>query len=109
VLRNKLPEAFIFVNSYGMPFCANRLRKIWAAAIIKAKVPHINLYNGTRHSIATDAVMRGIDKNRISQALGHSTPSMVDKYVKAKVDILRDIVNDPEPFGGAASSSSKSK
>jgi hypothetical protein len=41
--------------------------------------------------------MRGIDKNRISQALGHSTPSMADKYVKAKVDILRDIVNDPAP------------
>jgi integrase len=97
VLRNKLPEAFVFVNSYGKPFCGNRLRKIWTAALIKAKVPHINLYNGTRHSIATDAVMRGVDKNRISQALGHSTASMADKYVKAKVDILRDIVNDPGP------------
>jgi site-specific recombinase XerD len=57
----KLPEAFLFLNAIGRPYTESGLRKIWQRACKNAKVPYINFYNATRHSMASQATNRGVD------------------------------------------------
>lgn len=90
-LKDKLPEAYAFVNRSGRPYSGEGLRKLWHKARIKAGVPHIKLYNATRHSFATNALREGHSLNKISKALGHSDSRMVERYAKHDVELLRDM------------------
>jgi len=56
VLIGKLLEALVFLNAIGRPYTASGLHKIGQS---KAKVPYINFYNATRHSIASQSINAG--------------------------------------------------
>jgi integrase/recombinase XerD len=95
LLKGKFPEAFVFVNQAGRPYKAENLRRIWHRACKKAGVPPIALYNGCRHSTATDMLQKaGGNLNLVSKALGHSSTKMTEKYAKHNVEILRELMND---------------
>jgi len=93
VLNSKLPEAFVFLNAIGRPYTSSGLRKIWWRACKNAKVPYINFYNATRHSIASQALNAGVSLDRISAALGHSNLEITRRYASLNVQKLRDVVD----------------
>lgn len=92
VLRGKLPEAFVFTYK-GRPYSQSGLRKIWHRARGKAEIPHIKLYNATRHSIASQAVNAGVDLAIVSRALGHSSLEMTKKYASLNLQRLRTVID----------------
>jgi len=93
VLKGKLPEAFVFLNAIGRPYSATGIRKIWQRACKNAKVPYINFYNATRHSIASQALNAGVSLDRISAALGHSNLEITRRYASLNVQKIRDVVD----------------
>lgn len=88
MLKDKLPEAFVFVNKHGNPNGSEGIRKLLKKACKKAGVLYINPYNATRHSIISQAVNRGVDLNIVPQALGHSSLEMTKKYATLNVQML---------------------
>ncbi|MBF0472850.1 MAG: site-specific integrase [Nitrospirae bacterium] len=92
ILKDKLPEAKVFINKDGNRNDIRRMDETWHKAREKAGVPHITMYSGTRHSIASQAVNRGIDLSLVSQALGHSSLEMTKKYASLNVKMLNTIV-----------------
>jgi integrase len=98
-LKGKLPEAFVFTQRNGKLYTSKLLGDIWRRSLDGK--PYINLYNATRHSIASQAVNAGISLDRISKALGHSTLEMTKKYASMNVELLRDIVEPDSESDGS--------
>ena len=98
ILKDKLPEAYVFTHK-GKIYNSRYLGDIWRSALSNSKLPYINLYNATRHSIASQAVNSGIGLERISKALGHSTLEMTKKYASMNVALLRDIIDGSQVDG----------
>ena len=91
LLKDKLPEAFVFTNRYGRPHAPNVLRKNWNKYCRLAGVK-VSLKNGTRHSGASQARNRGIDLSVISKALGHSSLQVTARhYADLNVEHLRKV------------------
>ncbi len=71
--KDKLPEAWLFLDEFGKPYSQDRLYRIWKRAT-KAAGMQISLYAGTRHSRASQ---KRLEKEKeIAEAcrkeLGHS-------------------------------------
>lgn len=109
ILKNKLPEAFAFTRKNGELYNSDYLGGIWRKALKDGNVPYINLYNATRHSIASQAVNSGIGLDRISKALGHSTIEMTKKYASMNVELMRDVIDAPIADGAQVVQLSKNK
>jgi integrase len=92
ILRDKLPEAFLFTNTFGNPYTDSRLRKIWKSACKNAGIK-ISLYHATRHSIASQAINQGVDLAVISQALGHCSTASTKRYASLKVQRLKSVID----------------
>ncbi|HUO77832.1 MAG TPA: tyrosine-type recombinase/integrase, partial [Thermodesulfovibrionales bacterium] len=93
VLKDKLPEAFVFTNKAGRPYTSEGLRKIWHRATKKAGL-RIQLKNATRHSGASQSINAGIDLATISKSLGHATLQITkDKYASMNIELLRAVVD----------------
>ncbi len=93
ILKDKHPESFVFTNRYGLPYSAWNLIHVWHKARKEAKIPHITLYNATRHSIASQAVNSGVGLEIVSKALGHSTTEMTKKYASMNIEMLKPVIN----------------
>jgi integrase len=91
IFKDKLPEAFLFTNTYGKPYTDGRLRKIWNRACRKAGIK-ISLYHATRHSIASQAVEKGVPMELIQKALDHTSSKTTKRYASIGVHKLRGIV-----------------
>lgn len=78
--RNKLPEAFVFINPRTKrPYNDKTLNNVWNRACKAAEV-EIELYNGTRHSVASIAASAGAPLQAIKAALGHTDIRTTLKY-----------------------------
>ncbi len=73
------PEAFVF-NKNGNPLSTTWLTKQWRKACDAAGVKDLTLYEGTRHSLASQLVNRGLSLYKIGNLLGHSTSKMTERY-----------------------------
>lgn len=89
-LRNINPDEYVFLKN-GRPFSESWARKKWNEARDKAEVAHITLYAGTRHSIASQAVNRGVDIYLISKFLGHSSIHQTERYARLMTEPLRPV------------------
>lgn len=99
ILKDKLPEAFVFTNTMGKPYTSNRLRKIWCKARKKAEVT-IKLKNATRHSVASQAVNEGTDLAVVSKALGHSTLEITrSRYASIEINSIRVVIDGRAQVG----------
>jgi len=87
------PEDFVFVKKTGRgkgkPFSESYLRKMWNQAREKAGVSHITLYQGTRHSFASQAVNRGVPLNIIQRFLRHESPKMTERYAHLETESMK--------------------
>lgn len=90
--HDRFPEEYVFVNwRTGNPYNRNLFNKIWNDACKKAKID-IRLYNGTRHSVGTQAARAGIPDSEIAEILNHCDDRMVKKHYVNKDDLERQRV-----------------
>jgi len=89
----KLPRhlsGFVFINRFGRVLSSRRVEEVWrqaaAAAGIKA-----TLYEGTRHSFASQAINRGVSQRKVGDFLGHRREESTRRYAKMKADSLKEV------------------
>jgi integrase len=74
----------LFVNPTarvnGKRWLANALREEWNRAAARAGLGGIKMYEGTKHSTATDLDRQGIDRRIVAAAAGHTTEYMTETY-----------------------------
>jgi len=56
------------------------MRREWREA--RAGVPHVKLYEGARHSAATEWKRQGADDRTIQAILGHTDGRSVERYAQ---------------------------
>lgn len=93
------PEIFVF-NKDGKPLSATWLTKQWRKACDKAEVAGITLYEGTRHSLASQLVNRDKSLMKIGALLGHSTSKMTERYSHLESSNSKELarINKPIPI-----------
>jgi integrase len=100
VVKNNLPEAYIFTNRQGRYYSENALRRIWDSVRRKAKLDKsLRLYDVTRHSFASNLVNSGTSIFKVSKLLGHSSTKMSEKYIHTEVENLRADLNKLSLYG----------
>jgi len=56
-------------------------------------MPHVSLYEGTKHSMATDAIRRGVSERALQRFLGHASVISTRRYARladnALIEVLR--------------------
>lgn len=82
------PQQFVFLRN-GKPFSTTWATKKWKEAAIEAGYANVTLYEGTRHSLASQAVNRGVPLYVIQKFLGHTSPKMTERYSHLKTSGLR--------------------
>lgn len=93
MLYKDVITGFVFTTRAGNPFMNNHfLGKVWARAVKKAGLEHITMYNGTRHSFASQAVNRGVPLNLIQDFLGHTTQTMTRRYAHIDITGLKMVI-----------------
>lgn len=96
IVRNSLPEAFVFVNPLnGKPFSAWSLDLMWRKIREHFNLDkRIRLYDFTRHSLASQLVNEGIPLNVIQKLLGHTTPQTTEKYAHMDLSTLQTVLEN---------------
>jgi hypothetical protein len=70
--RSRLVQTPLFINPRtGTRWTHSAFHRSWERACDHAGVPRISLYEGTKHSFATDAVRRGVPERVLQRMLGH--------------------------------------
>ncbi len=98
-------EGFVFCDANGKEHGRNWSKNQWNKAQKTAGVAHITLYEGTRHSIASQAGNRGESVQQLNKFLRHSTLEQTKRYTHLEVNALRCIQRkaDVKPLFGKAS------
>jgi len=65
----------------------------WRRAAKRAGIK-ISCYEGTRHSLASQAINRGVSERLIGDFLGHKNLTSTRRYAKIQVDTLKEIWGD---------------
>jgi site-specific recombinase XerD len=58
----------------------------------------ISLYNSTKHTMATDAIARGVPERSLQAMLGHSSAKSTRRYARLAAQALIDVIR---PLRGA--------
>ena len=74
----------------GKPFSHKVIYDTWRRACQKAGIG-INLYQGTRHSLPSQAINAGVDPKIIQKMLGHKDPRSTARYTHLLTNTLRGI------------------
>jgi site-specific recombinase XerD len=81
-----LPNVYLFINpNSGKPYLTDSLQRLWKGAC-KAVDADIELYQATRHSVASMAASSGVSIAIIKEVLGHTDIRTTQKY--SHVDVL---------------------
>lgn len=86
---------FVFPNLRNPSQPMRDVRLSWAKALKLAGVPSFWIYN-LRHSHASRLSAAGVSDLFVAQMIGHSTPSILQKYSKAIDEYRRDAVRKME-------------
>ena len=87
--RGRLTGKPLFVNpATGTPWGHSALRRTWAAARSRVGVDGVCLYEGTKHSYATDAIRRGVPERLVQDMLGHRDAGSTRRYAVLAADAL---------------------
>jgi integrase len=91
---------FVFTNfrTPGQPI--RDIRKSWAETLKAAKLEYFWLYH-LRHSYASRLSAAAVSDLFVTQMIGHSTPSILQKYSKAIDEYRRDAVRKLEQLRAA--------
>ncbi len=92
-LPRHLISPFVFwKGKQGKPFSESWARKLWKRTALTLGI-NISLYQGTRHSSATEAADRvGVDATQ--EFLHHTNRRMTERYVKQNTDRLKKVLRN---------------
>jgi integrase len=79
----------------GRPWAHKALQRIWNDAVESAGLPHISLYEGTKHSMATDAMRRGVSERALQRFLGHTSVQSTRRYARLADNALLEVLRSP--------------
>ena len=90
----RLTGALLFPNPRtGRMWAHKALHRVWNNAVHAAGLPHVSLYEGTKHSMATDAIRRGVPERHLQRFLGHASVQSTRRYARladnALIEVLR--------------------
>jgi integrase len=89
-LPHYLTSPFVFWKRKGRPFSESWARKLWKRISLTLGV-NISLYQGTRHSSATEAADRvGVDATQ--DFLYHTSRKMTERYAQKNPDRLKKVL-----------------
>ena len=98
----RAPGSPLFPNPRtGGRWTPTSLRRAWTAACTAVGVS-ISLYEGTKHTFATDAALRGVSERALQAYLGHRDPRSTRKYARLSDGALLDVIG--RTAGGRADS-----
>ena len=83
-------DMFVFTKN-GKPLSHTWLSKQWRKACDKLGIEGLTLYEGSRHSLASQAANRGESLYLIGKMLGHSTSKMTERYSHIESNALKQI------------------
>jgi site-specific recombinase XerD len=86
-------SGFVFINRHGRPLSASQVFVHWRRAAEKAGIKVTN-YEGTRHSLASQAINRGVSERIVGDMLGHKTITSTRRYAKMRTETLRHMWGD---------------
>ena len=92
-LPRHIKSPFVFQKD-GRPYSESYARKLWNRIAGEMGI-RVSLYQGTRHSSATEAVDR-VGMDRVQEFLGHTRQAMTKRYVKQNPDRLRVVLRKVE-------------
>ena len=87
--------SFVFLNPknrQGMYYGENGLTDIWNKAVEKAGYGYVKLYNGTRHSFASQLLKEGAHIGDIQELLGHSSIDQTKIYAHSEQTRLTKVI-----------------
>jgi len=83
-------SGFVFVNRHGRPLSHPQINYHWRRATEQAGIK-ITCYEGTRHSLASQAINRGVSERIVGDMLGHKTLTSTRRYAKMKSETLKQM------------------
>lgn len=83
-------------TSNGKPLTQCMVSHYWRRAARRAGIK-ISCYEGTRHSLASQAINRGVSERKIGDFLGHKVLTSTRRYAKMRVDSLREVWGEDVP------------
>ena len=92
-LPRHIKSPFVFQKD-GRPYSESYARKLWNRIAGEMGI-RVSLYQGTRHSSATEAVDR-VGMDRVQEFLGHTRQAMTKRYGKQSPDRLRVVLRKVE-------------
>jgi len=91
--ESRLERRALFPNpNTGGRWVPTSLRRVWHNACAAAGVPHIKLYEGTRHSAATEWKRQGADDRTLQKILGHADRRSVERYARLSDDAVVEVL-----------------
>ncbi len=71
------------------------LQRVWKRAVDAAELPPISLYEGTKHSFATDAIRRGVPERHLQTFLGHRNVQSTRRYARLADNAMLEVLRTP--------------
>jgi len=62
----------------------------------RAGLPPISLYEGTKHSMATDAIRRGVSERHLQTFLGHRNVQSTRRYARLADNAMLEVLRPPK-------------
>ncbi len=86
-------SGFVFTTNRGAYRDGTALNRIWNKAVKDAGLPHIKLYEGTRHSFSTQCANAGVDSFQLQTFAGHTSSLHTQRYVHINMDGLQMVLD----------------
>ena len=98
----RFTAALLFPNPRtGQMWPHKALQRVWNEALDRAELPHVSLYEGTKHTMATDAIRRGVPERALQRFLGHASVQSTRRYARladnALIEVLRPTSRREDP------------
>ncbi len=97
-LRDRLARKPLFFNPRtGRRWSHWALRDRWIRAAQSVGIEGVRLYEGTKHTMATDAVRRGVTERALQTFLGHRDVRSTRQYARLSDDALVSVLRPRYP------------
>ncbi len=94
----RFSQAPLFPNPRtGRMWPHKALQRVWRAALDVAALPHVSLYEGTKHTMATEAIRRGVPERALQRFLGHASVQSTRRYARLADNALIEVLRPAKP------------
>jgi hypothetical protein len=94
-IRGALPSIPDHASGLGRRWTHWALRDQWISAGRVVGIEGVKLYEGTKHTMATDAVRRGVSERALQTYLGHADVRSTRRYARLSDEALVSVLRTP--------------